>query len=365
MVKKYKVLQLMSYPVMGILQFVDENHPYHGHNLYGYLTFRNNPDFDIEWYPKKSINPFFIGKNIVVRRLLAQIQCLFSASKYDLIYSPHDIHILPLAILRYLGILKTPILMVCHFSYNMNYVHSGFSRILKRIERYFVFRAVDQVLWADKELMNLGMENFKVPEKHQKVANWGANLEFFDSYIKNIGRASRQNYFASMGWANRDYATLCEAIKNMDLQLKILAGKRSIPNSPHNVEFVDLSKYGMAGMAHLREFYYDAIAICLPIAVVNDVPNGATVLIEALAMGKPLLVTDSPTNYIDVERERVGIKVARNDVDGWRKALCYCIEHPEACKIWGGNARKLAEQRLNLRIFEDNVSREIKKMCAK
>lgn len=359
---KIRILQLMSYPVDSIVNYVNEKKPYHGHNLYGYLELRNKDDLQIDWFPNYYSKPKYKGGSIVKRRLLAQIQCLMNASKYDVIYSPHDIHILPLAFLKYIGILKTPILMVCHFSYNMKFVKSPISKILKIIERFFVFRAVDQVLWADQEMLDLAKKDFKVPFKHQKIANWGANIDFFDLYLKSTTRSPKLEYFAAMGWANRDYVTLCKAFEGTDLCLKILAGKRSMPNKPYNVDFVDLSQYGFEGMARLREYYYDAIAICLPITTSNDVPNGATVLVEALAMGKPLLVTDSETNYIDVEKEKVGLKVKRNDVEGWQKALYYLVEHPEIRIQMGENARKLAENRLNLHVFTDNVYNELKKI---
>ena len=357
---KIRILQLMSYPVDDVLNYINEGHPYHGHNLYGYLELRKKNDLQIDWFPNYDAKPKYKGGSIVKRKLWAQFQCLMNASKYDVIYSPHDIHILLLAFLKYIGILKTPILMVCHFSYNMKFVKSPISKILKRIERFFVFRAVDQVLWADQEMLELAKKDFTVPLKHQKVANWGANIDFFDSYIKSVKHSQKQDYFAAMGWANRDYMTLCKAFDGTTLSLKILAGKRSIPNKPNNVDFVDLSKYGIEGMARLREYYFDAIAICLPITTSNDVPNGATVLIEALAMGKPLIVTDSETNYIDVEKEKVGLKVKRSDVDGWRKALYYLVEHPEIRMQMGINARKLAESRLNLHMFTDNVYNELK-----
>ena len=70
-------------------------------------------------------------------------------------------------------------------------------------------------------------------------------------------------------------------------------------------------------MCYLREYYYECIAVLLPIKQINDVPNGATVLIEALAMGKPIIVTDLDTNYINVEKEKVGLSVKENTPEGW------------------------------------------------
>lgn len=352
-----KVLQLMSAPVDKIEKFINDGHSYHGHNLYGYISLKK--DFNIDWYPQLNKSPKFVRGGINKRRLIAQLQCILNCKNYDIIYSPHDIHLLPIAILKYLQIIKTLVLMICHFSYNMNYVEGWYKKLLKRIERYFVFQSIDQVLFANKEMLDLALRDYNVPLKHQKVANWGANLKFFDEYIIQVRRSPLESYYAAMGWANRDYTTLCEAFRGTQLQLKILAGKRNIENRPSNVDLVDLSGKGMEGMAFLREYYYDAIAICLPITTTNDVPNGATVLVEALAMGKPIIATASETNYVDIEKEGIGICVKRNDVNGWKEAIKYLADNPDIRKTMGEKAKLLAKERLNLEIFTENVRRNL------
>lgn len=161
-----------------------------------------------------------------------------------------------------------------------------------------------------------------------------------------------------MGKANRNYPILIEAFKNINSSLKILAGNisSSYNDVPRNVEFIDLSGKGLAGMCYLREYYYDCIAVLLPIKQINDVPNGATVLVEALAMGKPIIVTDLDTNYINVEKEKVGLSVKENTPEGWANAINYLLDNPLVVKQMGINAYNLAKSKYNLERFEHNIS---------
>lgn len=118
------------------------------------------------------------------------------------------------------------------------------------------------------------------------------------------------DYFVAAGGMNRDYSTLIEAFRYIDLKkpgVKIFSKYRDYTKGqllPPNISFENL----MDGCSYyeayvkLRYHYYNSIAILLPIDHANDVPNGATVLVEALAMGKPIVITEADTNYIDVEK---------------------------------------------------------------
>lgn len=351
-----KILQLVGYPIQEILNYVDSQNEYHGHNLYGYLDFRHNTNYIIKTIPNNI--PSIWCKNIIMRRIYTQLVSIRYCSKVDLIYSPHDIHILLLALFKALHVIKTPILMVSHFSYNMKYVPNVKSRILKKIERYLVYKYIDQIVFASENLLKLALDDYSVPLKHQKVVYWGANIEFFDNYKFKINRKPLLNYFAAMGKANRNYPILLEAFKDINSSLKILAGNISFPNYniPNNIEFVNLSNKGLSGMSYLREYYYDCIAVLLPIKTINDVPNGATVLIEALAMGKPIIATDLPTNYIDIEKEDVGLLIKKDTPAEWINAINFLLNNPDIVQRMSTNAYNLAKNKYNLKSFEKNIA---------
>lgn len=167
---------------------------------------------------------------------------------------------------------------------------------------------------------------------------------------------------------NRDYLTLIEAFRHIDLKkpgVKIFSKYRDYTKGqllPPNISFENL----MDGCSYyeayvkLRYHYYNCIAVLLPIDYANDVPNGATVLVEALAMGKPIIITEADTNYIDVKKEGVGLTVKRHDVDGWINAINFLVDNPQKVKSMGENAYLLAKSKYNDQSFANNILMQMK-----
>ena len=213
-------------------------------------------------------------------------------------------HLLPLAVCKLLGLIKTPIFVLSHFSYSTKYTTSRWKKVYKNFERRLVYKAFDKITFACDTLLRLAKEDFSVPERHLNVADWGANLKFYDKGIFNAPPSNQ--YFVAAGGMNRDYTTLIEAFRKYpNANLRVYAKYRDYTNGkelPENVYCGNLVAGRSVSDAYkaLREEYYNAIAVLLPIDYINDVPNGATVLVEALAMGKPIVITNTDTNYIYV-----------------------------------------------------------------
>ena len=362
-----KILQLMDYPIDKIEKYISDGNLHQEHNLYGYILMKNKK-IDVTWDSPNHNNKvlkffqFNLGFGYNVMRLYPQISCLWKCKDYDIIYVPHDMHLLVLSIFRLIKICRKPIYVICHFSYNLNFVENKYKKFYKSIERYFVYKGIDKISFTNEKIMNLAISDYNVPLRHRNFVNWGANIDFFK--ISNE-KSEDNNYFVSAGNANRDYNKLIEAFNGLNKELKIFSNKTekdfetSIPN---NVKFYNLFKYGLSGMSYLKDYYNGCIAILLPIMRSNDVPNGSTVLIEALAVGKPLIVSDFETNYIDVEKEGVGIKIKNNSIDEWKKAILFLIKNPDVVKEMGENAKKLAIEKYNYINFTNNVIINLKKI---
>lgn len=364
-----KILQLMDYPIEEIEKYITEGNQHPEHNLYGYILFKKN-NINIYWYSPNHNSKILnflqnsLGLGYNVMRLYPQISCLWKCKDYDIIYVPHDMHLLFLSFFRLLRICRKPVYVVCHFSYNMNFVENKFKKFYKSIERYFVYKGIDKISFTNEKIMNLAIDDYNVPIRHRNFVNWGANIDFFNNSIKEEYPTS---YFVSAGNANRDYLELIEAFKEIKSDLKIFTSKNSQDfniDIPNNVKFYNLFQYGLSGMCYLRDYYINSIAILLPIMESNDVPNGSTVLIEALAVGKPIIVTDFETNYLDVEKEGIGIKVNKNDTEGWKKAITFLLNNPDQAKLMGEKAKKLALEKYNYINFSKNVFSNIQKMIA-
>lgn len=341
---------------------------------FGYYTLKNQ-GIDIVWHshdrqslPYLFFNTYFPKK---IKKQINQIFCQLSivgkTKEYDAVYVAFDMHLLPLGILKITGFIKTPIFVLSHFSYSTQFTQSKWKRIYKSIEREIVYRAFEKISFACETLLDIAKRDYLVPKRHWNVANWGANMKFYDRSI--FLEPPLEHYFVAAGGMNRDYRTLVESFrKNPETNLKVFAKYRDyVHDIPQNVSFENLTQDCSYNEAYekLRYHYYHSIAILLPIDYINDVPNGATVLVEALTMGKAIIITDAETNYIDVEKEGCGLVVKRHDVDGWVNAINYLLQHPEERKRMGERSFQLAKEKYNDELFSYNIQKQMEEMFLK
>ena len=297
--------------------------------------------------------------------LILQTKLIKRSKDYDVVYYSADRHPYLLAIARKLKICKKPILMVCHFSYDTRAVDSKIKKLILKLERNLVFSSMDQVVFNCENLMRLAIEDGNIPVKHQVNSGWGADIDYFERGKFGVYQDIKPYYFAA-GGANRDYHTIIEAFRKLPYTLvlscpqEVIEQERPLPN---NIFHFNYAKYGIGASEKLREYYHDAKAVLIPVMYRNHVANGASVLVEALACGKPILVSDLKTNFIDVEQEKIGYKVPMHNVDEWRSAV-ERLEHLEDNQLleMQNNSKKIAEDRYNYRHFTEVVVSYIRKL---
>jgi hypothetical protein len=103
---------------------------------------------------------------------------------------------------------------------------------------------------------------------------------------------------------------------------------------------------------------YRALVPLLAAARVHAIPlvagpslSGLTSLADALALGKPVIMTRHPLVDVDLEAEGIGRWVEAGDEAGWAAALRWFEDHPDESAAMGRRARALAEERCNAEIF--------------
>lgn len=93
------------------------------------------------------INPHVIGV------ILTQIGCLRKARKYDVIYVGYDMHLLFLSLAKALGLCRTPIFVLSHFTYNSNYTSKRWKKLLIKVERWLCFNFIERMSFASPQLL--------------------------------------------------------------------------------------------------------------------------------------------------------------------------------------------------------------------
>jgi glycosyltransferase involved in cell wall biosynthesis len=186
----------------------------------------------------------------------------------------------------------------------------------------------------------------------------------------------------SAGLEHRDYATLFRAVDGLDVQVVIGAASNWSRHAfadvarPHNVR-VDSFDY-----ASLRDLYARAALVVVPLADVDN-QAGVTTILEAMAMGKPVVVTQSlgQTDVVEDRRlqargalrqrpasltrtfaeqagiplEPTGLYVAPGDADGLRRAISFLLEHPDERARLGRAARASAEAFFTVEQFAERM----------
>jgi len=101
------------------------------------------------------------------------------------------------------------------------------------------------------------------------------------------------------------------------------------------------------GQSELRGLYSRCRFVVVPLHDV-DYDAGVTVLTEAMAMGKAVVVTRT-RGQIDLIRDgEEGIYVPPGDTAALRKAITFLLENPEEAERMGRAGRKRAEERHSL-----------------
>ncbi len=102
---------------------------------FGYYTLRNEK-IDIVWYTHSRTSHIYkickFLKMPQLNQLFCQIKLIGGAKNYDVIYVGFDMHLLPLALFRLVGWVKTPIFVLSHFSYSTKYTDSRWKKYIRK-----------------------------------------------------------------------------------------------------------------------------------------------------------------------------------------------------------------------------------------
>lgn len=282
-----------------------------------------------------------------------QFRVLHAAPKYDAIYSAHHLTTPLLALLRKLRILRTPVVAIAYQSFPPGW--------LSRLFTALCVDGNDRIICLNQQLKEDLVQDFGIPAQKLSVAEWGVDLPFYEA-IALPTPDPEPPLILSTGKTYRDYATLLKSIEPLNCQLKIccfdIETVKAGLSMPANAQFYE----GVLAWREVLQEYRKAYAVAIPLGDYPHKPHnavGLTVLLEAIAMGRPVIMTRNHlSRYVmDIEAAGIGLWVETGDVKGWTEALSYLLSHPAEANKMSQNARQLAEQNLNLEVFSSYVAK--------
>jgi glycosyltransferase involved in cell wall biosynthesis len=113
--------------------------------------------------------------------------------------------------------------------------------------------------------------------------------------------------------------------------------------------------HGISYPVLIQQYYAKALAVAIPRIDLPDDTSGFTNLLEAMAMGKPVIMTRTGCLDLDIEKEGIGFYVKPYDVNGWIEALGYARSNGAKMSEMGARGRKLAESYYNTERFGRDI----------
>ncbi len=170
----------------------------------------------------------------------------------------------------------------------------------------------------------------------------------------------------AVGLEYRDYPTLLKAVDGLDVQVVIAAAspwsKRPDTTAdqqiPENVIVRRFSQF------ELRNLYDASKFLVMPLFTVNF-QAGVTALLEAMAMEKAVICSQTPGQTDVVVEGETGLYVPPEDVDALRSAIVRLLEDTETAVSMGKNGRLRIDNYMSLAHYVVRLNQYVNVKAAK
>ena len=264
----------------------------------------------------------------------------------DLIYSPCQMQTQVVSYLRAAGIVKVPVVSIAHHPLNRGRA----SRLREPFVRLFV-KGSDAFPALSRGVANSINALPGQAAKSCPLA-WGPDADFYP-YVPTKGRG-----VVAAGRTGRDFITFGLAASQTGSHAHIICLKGDVKarfeEFGPNVQVTVQPETGYMKYPDLLQIYAEARALAIPL-VAGVSLSGLTSVMDALGMGKPLIMTRHPLIDIDIEAEGIGLWVDPGDVEGWRRAITFFEENEDEAIEMGRRARQLVDAGLNSKMFANQV----------
>jgi glycosyltransferase involved in cell wall biosynthesis len=264
-----------------------------------------------------------------------------------------DIGILTAA-MKFLLRCRTPYVMIC------NHMRSRKARLL--FGRLGLHRQVQYFLPCSTPLRELLIDEYGIaPDKIELLYNT-VDDRFFDVDT----RREHPRQIASAGLTLRDYKTLLDATRDLDVDVKIEANSAWY-DQPVNFtaddihERVEICNDGTT--AGLREIYATSEIVVVPLVEIGE-PAGATTILEGMAMGKAVIASAIRMGSDYIRDGETGFLVAPGDPDALRARIEELLDNPDLRKRIGSAARRAVEAEFAIDHFADVMLASIERVTS-
>lgn len=288
---------------------------------------------------------------------------------------------IPLALLLKLARARTPHVTIGHR------LTAAKKRVFFR--RLRVHSHIARIALHSRSQYELAVDQLGIPAERLAFVPYQVDTRFWCPQP-----VAEERLICSAGLEFRDYPTLIQAVEGLDVRVVIGAAshwskRRNTADGTARPSTVEVSSFDYLA---LRDLYARSALVVVPLDDI-DFQAGVTTILEAMAMGKAVIVTHSLGQTDVVEDRRTitrgavprtrpasllrhfaemagmqldpsGFYVPPGDAAALRRAIAYLLEHPEERARLGAAGRRTVERLMTVDHFAERMRELVDQACA-
>lgn len=234
-------------------------------------------------------------------------------------------------------------LTIFTYDLNLRVPQTELERLLVRFKRH-ILRAIDVFICMHKDVSGYTRTYGVPPDKCEYVPFKPNNTDLVGTVEVKDG-----DYVVALGASHRDYRSLVQAVKDVGIPVKIILPKErikahnaAIGDSPFPDNVEHLETHG--GRVGWSRYLAESRLVVIPILPGVLQPAGISVYLEAMVLGKPVVITRGASTE-GILDERLAVLVPPGDTDALRDAIVR-LWNDEALRRNLGAAGKVYAQSL-------------------
>jgi glycosyltransferase involved in cell wall biosynthesis len=219
-----------------------------------------------------------------------------------------------------------------------------------------VRRRLDCVIVHSSNQAELVIRRLHLPRDVVAVVPYAVDTNFWrpEDYLEEDG------LILSVGREHRDFRCLAEACDGLG-RVFLTDDSAHSPNAHRTSPDVWPANFTRRslGLLELRAMYARAAVVVVPL-LDSAASFGITAVLEAMAMGKAVVVTGTDALRAVVDERQTGLVVSPGDPVALRDAVQRLLEHPEERRALGEAARSVVVERYGLDLFVARLAQHLR-----
>lgn len=283
-----------------------------------------------------------------IRGFLQAVKALFVLYRYDVVLAWRG-PCVPILIARFFFRWRKPkIIFIAWRPFDTEY--SGLKYHFKKILAKITASVTDQIIVVSSLQVKQFSDILGVQEEKISFLPYGVDCKFFKP-LKN--KAWKEPFFVTVGNVYRDDGLLLDVIKDMPVRMvrvtRFASVDKNVKKEAMRKKLKNISVRLDISYAELADLLRESYFVVLPL-IPTDQPVGLTALMEAMAVGKTVIVTKGLESADYVFEGKTGILVKAGDELQLKKNILKLLRNPEKRERIGLAARRAMEEKFSLEI---------------